>query len=126
LDILGEFYETNLVTQANRKQQFFTPWSLCVLMAHITCTRKPRKSENVLRMLDPCCGSGRMVLAASRELGSHYRYYGIDIDPICARMAALNFFLSGMTGEVMIADALNPVCAASLQYDFRNVQIVCK
>ncbi|MDB5090877.1 MAG: Methylase [Mucilaginibacter sp.] len=105
-DVLGEFYEQNLYRKG--AAQYFTPWPVCELMAKSTvgvidmhATREP------LRIIDPCCGSGRMLLASAREIGRDQEYYGIDIDHTCVKMTALNLFLNGMFHcEVMCSDAL--------------------
>jgi len=58
--------------------------------------------------LIPRCGSGRLLLALYKESGSGYGYWGIDFDEICIKMAAINMFLSGMKGEVMCTQLLDP------------------
>ncbi len=103
-DIIGDFYQEHLYSKG--ASQFFTPWSVCEAMAKITCTNE---TERVLNVLDPTCGSGRMLLASAFELGNNYTYYGIDIDTTCVKMSAINLFLNGIfRGEVLCADALNP------------------
>lgn len=105
-DVLGEFYETNL--QGKGLSQFFTPWPICVFMAKSICeARQETNAERPLLILDPCCGSGRMLLASSRECGPYQEYYGIDVDHTCVKMTSLNLFLSGLfRTETMWGDAL--------------------
>ena len=79
-DVLGEFFEQHISN--GRNGQFFTPNNVCELMASISHTEHVRSTETKepIRVLDPTCGSGRMLLASHR-LNSHgYEYYGIDID----------------------------------------------
>lgn len=103
-DIVGDFYQEHLYRKG--VSQYFTPWSVCEAMAKITCVEE---NEKVLNVLDPTCGSGRMLLASAFELGNKHHYYGIDIDTTCVKMSAINLFLNGIfKGEVMCADALNP------------------
>jgi type I restriction enzyme M protein len=105
-DILGEFYETNLYRKG--AQQYFTPWHICSFMAKSVTGVKEDNPDRSLRILDPTCGSGRMLLAAHKELGSNHEYFGIDIDETCVQMTTLNLFLNGIFhGEVMCANALN-------------------
>lgn len=107
-DVLGEFYEQHLYQKG--AAQYFTPWPICTLMAKSSTdlidvhgTREP------VRILNPSCGSGRMLLASGKENGPDHEYYGIDIDITCVKMTAINLFLNRMFhSEVMCADALDP------------------
>lgn len=107
-DVLGDFYEQNLSRKGSG--QFFTPWPICMFMAQATADSLEKISiDRSIRILDPSCGSGRMLLAGNKISGPMHEYYGIDIDETCAKMTALNLFLNGMFhSEVMCADALVP------------------
>ncbi|MBS1595790.1 MAG: N-6 DNA methylase [Bacteroidetes bacterium] len=109
-DVLGEFYEANCTLKG--LSQFFTPWPICQFMARssVETARESRKNEDKpLRILDPACGSGRTLMAASRVAGPTHEYYAIDIDHTCAKMTTLNLFLSGIfKSETMCANALLP------------------
>jgi type I restriction-modification system DNA methylase subunit len=110
-DVLGEFFEQHISN--GRNGQFFTPYHICLFMASISFTEQKNNGdaeiERPLRILDPCCGSGRMLLASHRIQGPEHEYYGIDIDRTCVKMTALNLFLNGMwNSEVMCANALLP------------------
>jgi hypothetical protein len=93
-DVLGEFFEHHL----------------CTMIASLTCGEKmPSHSEQPLRILDPACGSGRMLIATHASAPLRNEYYGIDIDRTCVKMTAINLFLNGMwNSEVMCANSLNP------------------
>lgn len=102
-DVLGSFYEQHLYRKG--ASQFFTPYPICMFMA--ACI-EPKESSDQQHILDPCCGAGRMLLAHAQLKGTHYYYYGIDIDLVCVKMTVLNLFLNGIFhAEVMCADALN-------------------
>jgi hypothetical protein len=106
-DVLGEFYEMNFASKS--LSQFFTPWPICEFMARSITENVLQSSEadKKIRILDPACGSGRMLMASSRVLGTQHEYYGIDIDQTCAKIASLNLFLSGLFhSEVMWGNAL--------------------
>jgi type I restriction-modification system DNA methylase subunit len=104
-DVLGDFFEQNISN--GRNGQFFTPYPICEFMASITNT--DTVVDKPLRILDPACGSGRMLLAAHKKNGIGHEYYGIDIDRSCVKMAALNLFLNGIwNSEVMCANSLSP------------------
>jgi len=105
-DVLGDYFEQHL--SRNNSGQFFTPWHVCMFMAECMAG-DAKKSEKPLRVLDPSCGSGRMLLAGSRSFGQQHEFYGIDIDHTCVKMAAINLFLNGVFhSEVMWANALMP------------------
>lgn len=110
-DVLGEFFEQHISN--GRNGQYFTPNSVCEFMASITHTEHTSdvgsKRIEPLRIIDPSCGSGRMLLASNRVNGSGHEYYGIDIDRTCVKITALNLFLNGVwNGEVLCANALLP------------------
>ncbi len=103
-DVLGEFYELHFAKGS--RSQYFTPWPICQFMAQTLSVGKP---ESPVRVLEPTCGSGRMLLAAAKQFGPMESYYGIDIDLTCIKMAAITLFLSGIFhAEVMCADSLMP------------------
>lgn len=107
-DVLGEFYELHI--SHGKNGEFFTPAPVCYFMA--STLNLPTRDEKTgeykrLRILDPACGSGRMLLAAHKMHDGNHEYYGIDINRTCVKMAALNLFLNGMWhSEVMCANAL--------------------
>ena len=107
-DVLGEFYEQNF--SRKNSGQIFTPWHICKFMAEITVSEARKEdNERSLRIIDPACGSGRMILAAAKANSPRDEYYGIDIDSTCVKMTALNLFLNGIFhSEVLCADALMP------------------
>jgi hypothetical protein len=107
-DVLGELFQIHL--SSGRNGQFFTPFHVCRFMAECMNTDGTTPTGEPLRIIDPCCGSGRMLMASHRvkNLGRN-EYYGVDIDLTCVKMATLNLFLNGMFGsEVMCANALMP------------------
>ena len=106
-DVLGEFYEQNLSRKG--ASQYFTPWNACQLMTEMTMQTDWEKmlKSSPLRVLDPCCGSGRMLLAGVAKSKRKNEYYGIDIDLTCVKMTAINLFLNGaFNSEVMCANSL--------------------
>lgn len=107
-DILGEVFE--LEFSKGSKGQFFTPWPICKFMASCTgAENEELLKERPVRILDPTCGSGRMLLAGAEVNGKRNHFYGIDIDHTCVKMAAINLFFNGIFhSEVMWADALRP------------------
>ncbi len=105
-DVLGEYYQQNFCKA--KSGQFFTPWPLSGMLADLTCGNEA-DSDKVQQVIDPSCGSGRMLMTAAKRLGWGHEYYGIDVDHTCVKMTALNLFLNGIFhAEVMCANALDP------------------
>lgn len=101
-DPLGMIYET---IASNWKKsalgQFFTPESVCTLTAQLTY----KQSEETQYFNDPCVGSGRMPLAASRA-NTNLLVFGEDKDPICCKMAAVNLMFHGVKAQIVNVDSL--------------------
>ena len=105
-DVLGDYYELQFCQKGSG--QFFTPWPVCQFMAHSVCGNASEEGK-IQRVIDPTCGSGRMLLASAKTMGWRHEYYGIDVDHTCVKMTAINLFLNGVFhSEVMCADALRP------------------
>lgn len=60
-DILGHIFTEEITRGENG--QFFTPETVCQFMAQIMV---PEPTEEVFTYNDPCCGSGRMLLAMQK------------------------------------------------------------
>lgn len=108
-DVLGHFYETELYKK--HTSQYFTPYPICNFMASSIMGEVNENTVEPISVIDPCCGSGRMLLAGSkfRIPEKRYEFHGIDIDPVCVKMTAINLFLNGVFhSEVMQANALDP------------------
>jgi type I restriction enzyme M protein len=102
IDPLGDYYES---LASNHKKsgfgQFFTPKSLCDIMADITV-----ESEDYGNTInDPTVGSGRTFLAANRVCKGNF-YVGQDIDHMCVKMCCINMAMHGLKGEVFHMDTL--------------------
>jgi len=63
-----------------------------------------RSEYQPVTILDPCVGSGILLLAAAASIPRQYTdlglvaYYGMDIDPICAQMTRINSMIYGLNG----------------------------
>ena len=98
VDVLGEYFMEFL--SFGRNGQFFTPMHICDMMARIN---NPHSETH--RILDPACGSGRMLMSMAK-LNRYARFYGADCDANCAKMTVINMCLNTMYGEVAWMDSL--------------------
>lgn len=116
-DLFGQLYEQMflLKSKASANGQFFTPDSLCRLMADITDADVEEKESDrgLVRVNDPACGSARTLLAHfmrkthdNPALAGHYYYEAADIDLPTCKMAACNMMIHGLQGRVVCQDQL--------------------
>lgn len=107
-DILGNVYEeTNSSFSASGSGQFFTPVSVCKVMAQLTTGTE--KCEDEITVNDCASGSGRNLIAHARlHPLNRYRafYIAQDLDERCVNMSVLNFMMFGMKGVVIHMDTI--------------------
>ncbi|HKK68089.1 MAG TPA: N-6 DNA methylase, partial [Bacteroidales bacterium] len=72
VDVLGAYFEENI--SHGKNGQFFTPQQICDLLARVNT---PDRYGS--RILDPACGSGRMLMAMGK-LNRYALFYGADVD----------------------------------------------
>lgn len=99
-DPLGDMFMERISHGNNG--QFFTPDDLCKLMAELT--QPVGGSIN-----DPCCGSGRTLLAGleySRKEGVEPEIYGNDISYTAAQMCLMNLLYNSARGAVSCGDSI--------------------
>ena len=117
-DLFGQLYEQMflLKSKASSNGQFFTPDSLCRLMASITDADVEEIECNggMVRVNDCACGSARTLLAhfmaktsIDHALAGRYFYEAADIDLPTCKMAACNMMIHGMQGKVVCQDQLS-------------------
>ncbi len=127
-DILGDLFE-GAITYGEH-QQYLTPMPVCELMAQLTLgereavapadehestaaglesmpsaesdSNRPTERKSVC---DPCCGSGRMLLAVA-QIHRHWEFVGQDIDLRCVRMTALNLAFRNLYGYAIEGNSL--------------------
>lgn len=114
-DVLGGVYEHYRLTSSHFAQ-YFTPGAVSRAMAAMNLPDgedlRDATPEDPLVIGDVSgCGSGRLIV----DTANHLReialetpavFLGYDKDPICAKMAVLNFVLNDLTGYVLLGDAL--------------------
>ncbi|TLX73703.1 SAM-dependent DNA methyltransferase [Labilibacter sediminis] len=103
VDGLGDFFmEHNGKFGRDARGQFFTPVHICQLLAEMT---KPESGT----INDCAVGSGRCLIAADRvhpQNRFNNFYVGVDVDPRCVKMCAINMQLYGMKGVVIHGNSL--------------------
>jgi len=102
-DFLGRVYE-ELGMGDFRKGQYFTPMTICDMMAQMTidCENKTYP----VTVLDPCVGSGRMLLSAYKVLGFKGLYFGCEIDRLVYKIAVMNAYFWQIPMLILNANAL--------------------
>ncbi len=114
-DFLGRVF-MQLEMGDKYRAQFFTPWSVGVMMARMQLgnVEENFRDKPFITLSEPACGAGFMTLAFAsvlREAGySHHRCLWVsatDIDPLAAGMAYIQLSLCGVAGEVVIGNSLN-------------------
>jgi type I restriction-modification system DNA methylase subunit len=109
-DFLGEVFTYGEMTNS-RTSQFFTPFHISYFMAEAMIGDTPK--DHVLRISDPCCGAGVMLIASAvvlKKRGINYQrdvyFEGIDIDPRCARMTFIQMSLLGAPAVIICGNSL--------------------
>ena len=97
-DILGDIFQGAITHGQNG--QFFTPESVCELMTRLTA------NPDASNVLDCCCGSGRLLLAAA-DVNPYAELIGWDIDERCAQITAINLALRNRYGWAIHGDSLS-------------------
>ena len=122
-DFLGEIY-MELGLGNHWRGQFFTPISICKMMASVTMDESVHKlaEERWISVNDPACGAGATLIAAAeyyRQKGINYQqrvlFVGQDIDRVTAQMCYIQLTILGCPGYVVVANTLaNPVTGTAL------------
>jgi type I restriction enzyme M protein len=94
-DVIGDVYEyliSNFASDAGKKGgEFYTPAEVSRLLATIVA---PQPGD---RIYDPCCGSGSLLIRASRAVGSdNFALYGQELNGATWALARMNMFLHGL------------------------------
>lgn len=100
-DPLGELYMQSISNGHNG--QYFTPTPICEMISVMSINDNRDKTETIL---DPACGSGRMLLAAAK-MNRHNTFFGADLDGICCKMALVNLLLNSLQGEIAHMNSLS-------------------
>lgn len=108
----------NLASHGSRDMlgQYFTPSHIATMMAKMSMmdTRPGRHNGKLWRALDPTCGSGVMMLCAAQHVFTtlgrgelkNWSFTGVDLDAVCARMFAVQFFANVAIHGIEIGEVL--------------------
>jgi len=112
-DFLGSVFQESEVS-SKWGGQFFTPSSLSQIISALTLLDVDRKPGRVLRISEPACGSGGMVIAAFNQLEDEDKewvhFVLQDVDVRCFYMAYIQLFLLGISAEVVLGNTLTMEC----------------
>lgn len=120
-DVLGTLYQM-LGSHGHRAHlgQFFTPQPVADFMAALVDpaalpdASDPRLRGRLLRMCEPACGSGALVLgflrrlleARGREGPRRWSITAVDLDPLCARMCAVQVLANAFVGQIELGEVV--------------------
>lgn len=114
-DVLGPLY-MDLASRGARQQlgQYFTPWNIASMMAQMTAGDPPPDDGQLVRVCDPACGSGVMLLAFANHVITHWGEDGLkrlsvtgcDLDTYCARIMATQLIANCNVHQVQIGEVL--------------------
>jgi hypothetical protein len=102
-DVLGDLFQGAITY--GEAGQFLTPESICRMSAQMTVGDIPEEANEQKKVSDPCCGSGRILLAVA-EIQPHWEFVGQDVDIRCVRMTAINLALRNLYGYVIHGNSL--------------------
>lgn len=118
-DFLGELFMA-LDLGNEWRGQFFTPYSVCCLMASMTFTENALdkvKRRGWADVNDPACGAGALLIAfanACLDNGVNYQrqvlFVAQDVDQLAGMMCYIQLSLLGCAGYVAVQNTLtNPI-----------------
>ncbi len=117
-DILGQVFHA-LELHNTARGQFFTPYSICEMMAKINIgsgddIAATMKGRGYIRAQEPACGSGAMVIAlaeAMKDMGHNYQQClhvtAIDIDRRAVHMAYIQFAFLHIPAVILEGNTLS-------------------
>lgn len=99
-DVIGDSYEyliSHFASDAGKKGgEFFTPSAVSTLLSKLV------EASEGDRIYDPTCGSGSLLIKASKEVGNHnFRIYGQESNGTTVSLAKMNMFLHDINDAVI-------------------------
>lgn len=118
-DFLGTVYH-NLGLSKSQAGQFFTPYNVGQMMARINMPDSlVLDKSRILRVNDPCCGAGCLLLAGYNVMreqlestdpdwDKYVLFVAQDIDPLVCKMCYIQMCCIGVPGVVVVGNSLFP------------------
>ncbi|WP_028328737.1 type I restriction-modification system subunit M [Brachyspira alvinipulli] len=102
-DVMGDVYEyliKNFAGDAGKRGgEFFTPPEVSILMAKIVSYKR----KGILKVYDPTCGSGSLLLKIYKELGgNNCSIYGQEKNSQTYSLCKMNMYLNEMMDKAVI------------------------
>ena len=111
-DFLGYIYEDSGFSEQKWGGQFWTPTDVSELMAALIMGDVDR-DQSLITIMDPCVGSGRLLLASANflaregiEVADRIWVEGTDLDQICYQMSFLQLSFAGVPALVRHGNSL--------------------
>ncbi len=111
-DILGEIYMSIGATN-NSLNQFFTPIHVSELIGESIMNIEELENENIIKVYDPCCGSGSLILGYAnsnkykiKDFSKKIVFFARDIDFKCMCMTFLQCTLNQIPAQIILGNAL--------------------
>ena len=106
-DLIGYLYEDNVQSKGKQKnlQQYYTPQNVTEVISELVMHKKAEEYKGGWAN-DPCCGSGRILLASHYNSKGELFCCGQDLDETSCKMTVLNFYSHGVRGSVLHMNAL--------------------
>ncbi|MEN1968209.1 class I SAM-dependent methyltransferase [Lentibacillus sp. N15] len=91
---------------ATQQQHFMTPETVSLLIGYLA--EKLFKDRETLRIFDPACGTGNLLIAVMKQLNKKMEVFGSEVDPTLIRLALINANLQEAAIEFFHQDSLRP------------------
>lgn len=123
-DFLGDLF-MQLELSNHWKGQFFTPFSVCRMMAEMNRDAMAQgvAEKGWISVCDPACGAGATLIAAAQTLyeaevnyQQHALFVGQDIDSTTGLMCYIQLSLLGCAGYVKIGNTLTEPMTGDVLY----------
>lgn len=101
-DVIGTFYESEFLKPAGKA---LISWEACRTAAWIPHHALGIRDLPGVRFFDPECRTGRMLVANALVNGRRNVFYGVESNPLCAKIAIFNLLMNRVPhAEILLID----------------------